>query len=307
MKIKPILHCTMLLLGASLASAHDHFAAGVDDLNSNGQPDPGEPLKLHGPAFSNKVFHLLPRPAGQRPAIKCGGHYALDEGARTLFPNDGFSFTALSDGQVEAEEENHAHTGAWIWMEILSVDGPAGAAFGFWEAGRSTVADTPTRSFITGAPTGAFRFILSGGIDSADEDPQGHIHGRAWTADKPGIYQITMRLVDRSTSGPGGGPWHAPGAPFVFRFEAGPDFQPSLSRSSGTSTLTWPSRMGIWEPFQTGILFRVLRSTDPAAGWTSIGQVTGTTAATISFTDPSPPAGRAFYRLSYDWAEPVQP
>jgi len=301
------MHAALAVATLTSVRAHDHFAAGIDDLNANGQADPGEPLKIHGPSFTNRVFHLLPRPAGLRPVQKCGGYYALDEGARTLFPNDGFSFTALSDGQVEAEEENHALTGSWIWMEILAVDGPPGASFGFWEAGRSTVADTPTKSFPTGASTGNFRFRISEGIDDPGEDPQGHIHGRAWTADRPGIYQITMRLIDLGTSGPGGGPWHAPGAPFVFRFEAGPDFQPAISRSNGTTTLTWPSRMGIWEPFQTGMTFRVLRSADPSGGWTSIGSVTGTTAATASFTDPSPLPGRAFYRLSYDWAAPVQP
>ena len=61
--------------------------------------------------------------------------------------------------------------------------------------------------------------------------------------------------------------------------------------------------MGIWEPYQTGIGFRVERNTSLAAtGWVTLGSVAGTTAASATFTDTTPPAGRAFYRLSFDWS-----
>lgn len=290
-------------MAISPAAAHDHFGAGVVDTNANGQPDAGEPLAILGTDPSTRVFRLLPRPVGFRPAQRCGGHYMLDETVRTLFPNDAFSFTVLSDGQEETAVTGHPHTGAFIWLEITAVTGPAGAHFGFWEAGRSATADTPTVSFATHQPTGGFAFVLSTGTDAEDQDPFGHVHGRAWTADKPGDYQVSLRLVDRSTTGPGGGPWHAPGKEFTLHFKAGPDFQPSIHKVAGTGCiLTWPSQMGIWEPSQTGIVFKILRTTDPAQGWEPIGSVTGTSAATATFTDPSPPPGKAFYRLAYDWA-----
>ena len=61
--------------------------------------------------------------------------------------------------------------------------------------------------------------------------------------------------------------------------------------------------MGIWEPYQTGIKFNVQRSTSlTAADWVTIGAVTGTTAATVTLTDATPPAGTAFYRLSFEWS-----
>ena len=102
------------------ASAHQHFAAGIVDTNQNGQPDAGEPLQFVGADGSDRTFHLLARPVGQR----CGGHYMLDESPRTLFPADAFSLTVQSDGQYEIEGSHHAHTGAWVWVEIVSVSGP---------------------------------------------------------------------------------------------------------------------------------------------------------------------------------------
>lgn len=286
-------------------AAHDHFAAGVLDTNANGEPDAGEPLAILGADPSTHVFHLLARPAGFRPSQKCGGYYMLDDSARTLFPNDVFSFTALSSGIEESASDGHAHAGAYIWLEITAVTGPPGARFGFWEAGRATTADTPTRSFTTGQPTGDFAFPISTGTDAEGEDPFGHIHHRAWTVDKPGDYQVSVRLVDRSTNARDGQPWHTPSQVFKLHFKAGPEFQPSMKRlQGGGCVLTWPSQMGIWEPSQTGIVFQILRSTDPAQGWSPIGSVTGTSADTVSFTDPEPPSGKAFYRLAYDWTSP---
>ncbi len=299
---------TLFILAALPALAHDHYAAGIVDTNGNGQPNAGEPLQFIGANGGGKIFHLLPRPFGQRPVQRCGGYYMLDERPRTLFPEDSFSFTTVSDGQYDANTTGHAHTGAWIWMEIVSVSGPAGASFGFWEENRSFFSDTPTKSFAANQPTENYRFVLSEGIDDAGEDPFGHIHGRSWTADKPGDYTIGFRLVDLSTSGPGGGPWHAPSQVYTFRFRAGPSFQPAVEKIPGTGcVLTWPSQMGYYaaDASQTGIVFTIQRATSLApTSWTTIGTVTGTTAATATFTDPTPPAAGAFYRLQWQWSTP---
>jgi hypothetical protein len=295
---------TLSCMAAGVGHSHDHFEAGILDANENSQPDAGEKLRVIGPDFTHRVFRLLPRPFGFRPVQRCGGFYMLDDSVRTVFPLDAFTFSALSDGQEQAGDIDHAATGAYIWMEILSVTGPPGAKFGFWETGRSAAFDTPSVSFTTNAPTGNHAFVISGGYDAADQDPHGHFHGRAWTADRPGDYRVTYRLVDLSTSGPGGGPWHLPSDPFTFHFQAGPDFTPKGTLMPGTGfILTWASQMGIRDPFQPGVEFKVMRSTDPASGvWSEIGAVTGTTAATATFTDGAPPPQKAFYRLAYTWA-----
>lgn len=314
------------------ASAHDHYSAGFQDANANNLPDAGEalrlfspasesfkdangstppasagPLRLYNAAGEEKLFHLLARPVGFRPVQRCGGYYMLDDRPRTLFPLDAFSLIAQSDGQYASAGAQHAHTGAYIWMEIVSVSGPPGASFGLWEENHSFSNDTPTISFAANQPTGNYQFPLSEGFDDAGEDPLGHIHGRSWTADKPGDYLVSFRLVDRSTSGPNGGPWHAPSPVHVFRFRAGPSFQPTGTLISGTGyVLTWPSQLGIWtqdSPPQTGIVFSIERSTALApTSWQNIGNVTGTTSDTATFTDTAPPAGKAFYRLKYSWS-----
>jgi hypothetical protein len=330
------------------ASAHQHYAAGVlDNAPANGVPDADEslrlftasnevfkdangqtepaatgPLRLYhvgGPfAGQEKIFDLLPRPVGFRPLQRCGGYYMLDEYPRTLEETanspyrDAFSFTALSDvvdlgGQPI--DPGHAHTGAYLEMEIVSISGPSGAHFGFWESEWSAGHDTPSVSFATNHPTGNFRFILSEGIDHPLSDPFGHIHERSWTADKPGDYDISFRVVDTSTNRPGGAPWHTPSKIYILRFRAGPSFQPTGQFVVGTGfVLTWPSLMGIWdddEPPQTGVVFTIQRSTTlQADDWQTLGTVTGTTAATATFTDPAPPAAKAFYRLIYSWSTP---
>lgn len=295
----------LLLLSAVTASAHDHFAVGISDTSGNGKADPDEPLAFVGENGTDRVFHLLPRPFGISPDGAAAGYYELGDQVRTLFPLDGFSMKALSDGQYELEEPYHAMTGAWIWCEVVKVEGPPGGHFGFWEVEQPSESDVPTFTMTANQPTGNPQFILGEGIDAADEDPSGHIHYRSWTADKPGDYRVTFRLIDRSTNRPTGGPWHQPSVGYTYLFRAGPDFQPKIERLEKSIRLTWPSQMGIWDAVnQTGIVFTVLRSSSPAGlDWTPIGSVTGTTADTISFTDAEPPPGKAFYKLAYDWAD----
>lgn len=290
------------------AQLHSHFSAGIVDTIPNGLPDSGEPLQFSGSNGTDRIFHLLPRPLGFRPVQRCGGYFMLDERPRTLYPNDAFSFVALSDGQYDLAAPNHAHTGSWIWCEITSVIGPVGGSFGFWDQDRSLYYDTPSVVMSANQPTGNPRFILSEGADTFEDDPSGHIHGRSWTSDRPGDYYVSFRLVDLSTTGPDGGPWHSPSQIYTFHFKAGPDFQPKGQRVGGAYLLTWASEMGIWDaraPAETGIVFSILRSTtlDPGT-WSPIGTVTGTTAATITFTDTSPPTAKAFYKLAYNWSTP---
>ncbi|MFM7180212.1 MAG: hypothetical protein ACKO2G_01915 [Verrucomicrobiales bacterium] len=289
-----------LMLFAS-AGAHDHYAAGIDDLNANGKPDAGEPLKLVGTTGESKIRHLLARPVGQR----CGGHYMLDEFPRTLHPFESFALTALSDGQFGDKSPNHAHTGTWIWVEIMAVSGPEGGIFGFWEAGQQGQGNSPTHAMIANQPTGNPAFVLSEGIDDEEEDPSGHIHGRAWSANKPGEYALTFRLIDRSTTGPNDGPWHTPSRSYTYQFKTGPAFQPVITRAPGGHVvLIWPARIGIFENYETGLPFGINRALSPAGPWTKIGEIIAGTTDTVSFTDTSPPPGAAFYRLDFQWSPP---
>lgn len=321
----------LLLAAAGLAGlpaslpAHEHLAVGAG-ADGRLQLYRGSGAAITDPTMAG-VYHLCPRPAPQT----FGGFYSLsDEDPRALYPNDSFAFVAYSDGQVQLDGSHHARTGTNIWCEITSVTGPPGGHFGFWDDGRESFYFTPTLAFATNAPTGGWKFSvsepLSGpaappgalteppnyehylvpgsvGILKVDpgEDPFGHIHNRGFTADQPGDYLVGFTFHDLGGNGPGGGALHAASPTYYFHFQAGPDFTPRQTFSGADAVLTWPSLMGVANG-QPGVLFTVQRSTD-LTGWQTLGTVTGTTAATVSFTDPGAlTRGRAFYRLQYPWS-----
>jgi hypothetical protein len=229
------------------AKAHDHLGIGIVDSNGNNQPDQGEALRIVNSGSLRADYHLLPATGPQY-----AGYYVLSETPRVLFPNDSFAFVGLSDGQVLNDGPFHAKTGAYLWMEITSVTGPAGAHFGFWDEGQAGFRTTPNISFLTNTPTGGYKFeiseplsqpsappgaitesptflhyIISGAttgltIDPG-EDPYGHIHERGYTVDQPGDYYVTFTAYDMSTNGTGGGPIHAPSQPYTFHFVAVPE------------------------------------------------------------------------------------
>lgn len=284
---------SLLAFGALTASAHDHLAIGIVDLNGNGQPDAGEPLQVMDAALIVRPeYHLLPVNTGQR----YGGYYALGEAPRTLFSEDYFTLIALSDGQAEIAEPGHASTGAYIWARISSVKGPDGARLGFWDENRAFFFTTPTISFLTNQAASSYthEFVLSEPLAlpvGPDEDPYGHIHNRGFTVDKPGIYEVGFTFYDRSTNGPGGGPIHPPSQEYKLRFVAGvPDLGMSRNAANGAVTLSWAS--------QSGINYRIDVSSDLVSWSPLTGTLIAGTGATLSTSD-LPPGGttKRYYRL----------
>jgi hypothetical protein len=128
----------------------------------------------------------------------------------------------LTTDVLSIAETNSAYSpdapaaGSWIHLQLASVDGPEGGSFSFWE----TNAVSPTYSLTTGEiGTNAWKIGENDG--SPDSDPYGHIHGRRYTATKPGIYIVGFRALDRSTNGAGGNPIHTTSGLFHLRFQAG--------------------------------------------------------------------------------------
>ena len=191
----------LISLVAAAHAQHTHIAAGAASTNAN------TPLQFSSGYSAATVYHLLVKPVGQR----YGGYYSLDEQTRTTFPNDYFSFIALSDGQAQPDGPLHAATGSELWMEIASVTGPPGAHFAFWDENRSFTATTPTATFETGKSTGGYLFQLSEPI--GDGDPFGHVHNRGWTVDVPGNYVIGFRIRDVNGI-------HTPSPIYTFNFQA---------------------------------------------------------------------------------------
>ncbi|WP_341405085.1 rhamnogalacturonan lyase family protein [Luteolibacter soli] len=67
-------------------------------------------------------------------------------------------------------------------------------------------------------------------------------------------------------------------------------FKATGTRTGDNFTLTWPSA--------DGVQFEIERSTALDTGWQPIATVTGGAGNTASFTDTSPPVGKAFYKIA---------
>lgn len=128
-------------------------------------------------------------------------------------------FTALS----ATNETSKAAIGANLVCEIVSVQGPAGAAFHFWEQGSFW----PTYTFPVGGTYLAdkSRFDVSDialGAGRPDGDPYGEIPGRRFSVSHPGEYLVTFRLHDISENNPtAAAPIHTPSDPLVVKFQTG--------------------------------------------------------------------------------------
>jgi hypothetical protein len=180
--------------------------------------------------------------------------------------------------------------GAFLVAEIVSVAGPDGASFGFWET--NSVAGTPTFSIPTGTtPTGA-RFELSEaalGAGAPGGDAFGHIHGRRFTVTKPGIYTVGFRAFDLSTNGVNGGPIHAPSDVLLVNFQANYNIK-SISWANGVAQITVGTAVGS--------LFTLQSNTNLANAdlWTDVTQVVGNDTFQI-MSDDAAGNGPKFYRV----------
>src|SRR5262249_51642414 len=107
--------------------------------------------------------------------------------------------------------------GSWIFVRVVSVQGPPGGVFGYWE----TNATSPTFSVPVGTTNGTNAYCVGQNDCSPGSDPYGHIHGRVFSATKPGLYTIGFQAFDNSTNGTGGGPIQSPSDVYYFRWQAG--------------------------------------------------------------------------------------
>ncbi|MCX6882006.1 MAG: hypothetical protein NTV12_05775 [Verrucomicrobia bacterium] len=114
--------------------------------------------------------------------------------------------TTVANGGPAA---NAAAPGSFLRAEIVSVTGPVGSSFGFWEKGSLT----PTYSIPSGTLDGHFTYDLSDavlGAGAVGADPFGHIHDRRFTVDMEGEYTVGFRAFDTSVNGLSGQAIHTP-------------------------------------------------------------------------------------------------
>ena len=209
------------ILGGWLASAprgaaqHAHINAGAYELYH------GAPL-----VFPNGYLWDTNSYSGVYPAcifmVKDDPNVPLYPG---LYQSDA-SFTSLPATIFTGGPALYAaEGGTYIEIIIRSVQGPTGGSIALWMEDDEFEATTTTKLFSVpvGTLNGTHRINLTQGVDEGgwEGDPYGHVHGRRFTADKPGLYTVGVQLIDTSMAGPGGTPNHSPSATNYFYFQAG--------------------------------------------------------------------------------------
>jgi hypothetical protein len=140
-------------------------------------------------------------------------------------------------------EPGHAATGTYIQVKLISLEGPTGASFGFWEtAGQGAAGEGVDGTNLTWSVTVPYRngtnlINVTESDGSPGSDPYGHIHGRVYSVTKPGYYRATWQFVDTSTNGPNGGPVDLPSAPFSLQYQAGLEIDAITVRTNGVNIL----------------------------------------------------------------------
>lgn len=204
----------------------------------------------------------------------------------------GPTFTsATNDGSAESP----AAAGARVGLKIVAVDGPPGGHWSFWEAGDDDeYGHAITFSYASGTTNGTNVIILSENTGQPGADPYGHIHGRAFTADVPGLYTVWTQLVDVSRNGPGGGPLHAPSQLYRYYFQAGNTIA-RLDRTNGQAVVTFGTQPLTFVRSYSYFL-EAQDALDADAPWTTVaGPLTGNNRLQ-SLSDPLGDGNR-FYRL----------
>lgn len=180
---------------------------------------------------------------------------------------------------------NAAALGSFIRCRTSCLEAPPNGEFGFWEVG----ATNPTISLAPGqTSTNLWRLSESDG--SPGSDPYGHIHGRRFTATKPGIYKVGFTAVDTSTNGDSGGPIHTPSEELPVWFQAGINIA-SLRRTGTVNTVTFgaPANRNFTLEYSTN-----LATTN---GWTPVGAPIMGNDRFRSLEDADASGSQRFYRV----------
>ena len=262
--------------GAAAHAQHRHVNAGAMAATV------GAPLYFaNGSLFDAASGSFFPLTATNHPVygpIYFGGSDVTFTGLAATLNNGG-------------PDPSAALPGTRIEMIFESVQGPTGASLSFWDSFDGFFDATEiTFSVPTGTTNGTQLTLLSENDGSPGADPYGHIHGRKFSADRPGLYTVGVRLVDVGGNGPGGGPMHAPSALTYFNFQAGLTIA-DIALAADRTTVRFATMSGV------DYFVEWANSLNPQATWsTAAGPVSGT-GKLVSLDLPGPATGGTFFRL----------
>jgi hypothetical protein len=236
-KLKPQIRfrAAALALGISVAAASaradaGHWYAGALSTNQGG--------KLY--------FDWTPTGQGALDAAS-GVSYSLNySNSGTfagLFNGSSPTFTGLAQTTATGgtPSPNAAAFGSLLELSIVSLAGPAGGSFYFFNSN----ALSPTYVLGVGGTASSDVFQLSFGNGAAGADPYGHIHGRRFAVDLPGTYTLGVQLFDGGHNGVGGGPIQSASDIYYVTFATVPEpgvATLALVSLTGTGFAAWRSR-----------------------------------------------------------------
>lgn len=207
--MKKILSLALWIAGA--AWAHDHVEVGVS-------PNDTTQLALDGPSFQLALYVPAGEVFSSYTPFFPGGYFASE---LTFTTENSILETAL---------------GADPEIELVSVAGPAGGSFSFWDVGSSTATwSRPCGWNQTSTDRTSFPVILNG---------DNHAHGRAFSVDRPGEYQVTFRAVDRNAL-------FQNSADYTLAFRALAPTPLSIRLSGGQAVISFTSRLGLTYDLQS--------------------------------------------------------
>ncbi len=263
-----LLAATFLNFSTSNALGHGHLYIGATGTN------PGDALTFDNAADfgtnSGFVFTL--------------NH--TDEGTYAGYYAGNLTFAVLAaTAENGSSSPFHPALGSMIYAQLVSVEGPANGEFAFWDSG----AAEPTIRLASGS-TGTHLWKLSQNDGSPGTDPFGHIHGRQFTATRPGIYMVTFRAFDLSTNGIDGAPIHTPSEPVQIYFQAGVNVQSVVPESEGVRVRFGAPLGNNWQVEATDDL-------SSPANWIDVGDPIAGDDVFAEVLDSNPSSTNRFYRI----------
>ena len=270
--MKNLVTLALAIVLPMLVQAHEHIYVIASSQTQ------GTPLSfLNGAGYNTNSGYVFPLTLASNGAY--AGFYEF--GGVTFASFGIFNFNSPAPGTE-------------VRLRFLAVTGPPGGSFGVWdvEGINPDELDSTTLTFSlpVGATNGTNSVLLSENNGEPGADPYGHIHGRHYTATKPGLYVVTVQAYDGSGNGAAGGPIHAASAPLPIYFQAG-DLINSVTRDAAQVNLGFAARLGTdyYVEARTNLL--------PAAHWETLaGPFTGDSHLQTA-TDASIATSQKFYRL----------
>jgi hypothetical protein len=273
------------LASATSGTAHEHLAAGANATT------PGSPLIfVNAGDYSTDSGYVFGLDAGD-PGSPYDGYY---------FTGDLVFVALAATPNYGGPEAQAAALGSHIEIVLETLEGPRGGHLGFWETQQNGVDSTNlTWTVPVGLTNGTHHIVVSETDGSANADPYGHIHGRIYSVDRPGLYRAGFRFVDTSTNGPGGGPIQAPSDRFYLYLQGDVTIA-SIAKATNTLNLTFaaPSNLpDIGTAPATNYQVESSRVLGPAANWQPAGDVVAGDDHMHTITFPMTNSA-AFFRLN---------